>query len=245
MAAFNPNKLRSHLERNRTYRDREQQAGENDAWYVFRSPMRDYERTFADLFPGETNPIYHFKERRRERHEPIIALDLMSDGQALRSFLPERGLAVTLTDQRTELEKSFDQSYIDMINGDVLDMRVWNKVISWVRQHGDSTGKFNLILGRGEGALEGLPNDPALLYLLVERLYELLSSDGGMMVVQLPRDTHASLDGWSKKLSALDGLEVVHSLIEVIAGKEQAAHYPKLKIIKHTKAPTELPPLQL
>lgn len=109
------------------------------------------------------------------------------EGEALRSLIPDSGLSITLTDHRSAEQKQFDDEHrLTLLAGDALRQQTWEATQQWLAEHGGSEQRFHLIVERGSGPLVKFPDDPTFEHRLLNRLWKMLSSDHGMMLLQLP-----------------------------------------------------------
>lgn len=215
---------------------REQQSG-IDAWSVYGENIHNYEDTFHELFPDQPAPLLHFVDERRRLDKPIVVLDIMSDPTALRWLRPDQALAVGLTDQRRETDKQHDDEIgIDMLAGDIINQRIWKKVVEWAQQHSRADGKFNLIIERGLGGLNKFPTDQKFYEILLQHLWSVLSNDHGLMVLQAPPEVEHLIKPWVEQC-------VAAGIPAACAFEHTEYVFPTLKLEKFPDSPDQLPEL--
>ena len=177
-------------------------------WAVYRSTAREYSDVFEDVLPEGVSDIFEWVGNRRKAGKPLVAVDLMSEGMALRQLFPDAGLAVGLSDQRDVDDEEYDRATrIDMITGDLLRTRTWQAIEGWLADH-SPTGKADLIMERGVGGLRNIPNDPKLYHVLINRLWNSISSDNGLLLLQSPAMSGEILQPWAKQVREKTGIAI-------------------------------------
>lgn len=170
-------------------------------WSAYGSSISNYEHIFADLFPGQEQPLMEFREARKRLGKPCIALDLMSEGSALHDLKPDRGLAVTLTHFPNQSAVEPNDNTVDVIAGNIFTQAIWRKVIQWIQHYDPNQPVFDLIMECGTDALAGFPDDPKLMQHLVSNLWSVLSSDDGLLVMELPTAARSYGATWANHLN--------------------------------------------
>lgn len=221
----------------------ERTRGADQRWGIYESSLHDYELEFEPLFHGIDNPLARIIHERRKQNKSAVVLELMGDGNVLRGLLPDRGLAITLTDQRKQANREFDKlAQIDVIAGDVLNKKTWAQVLTWLQQVEGGAGKFNLIMERAYGGLVEFPVDPKFYETLMQNLWSVLSSENGLMVLQLPEELKKQVPSMAQRYH-IAGIQVDYVLEEMCDGRSMPLPHPIIKIEKSATSPEQLPSL--
>jgi hypothetical protein len=79
------------------------------AYAAYRTPIAVSERYFKHVMPGEASFHDFLTERRREKHGPILVMDVMGQGCFIAEGYPvDYELALTLVDPRDDEEIARD-----------------------------------------------------------------------------------------------------------------------------------------
>lgn len=178
--------VRSALIRGKTAADFEDAGRRWSA--TWKEGVLSYQSFFGRVF--ET-PFRDFLIGRRQEGKNTFVLDLMSPGAVLHQLPIQGGLAVSLGDGRTDEEKMADrENGIDLATGNVLLIEPWKKIHSWLFQH--NIDGFDLILCRPDGGLDPsyIPEIKGVYYSLINRAWNVLSPDNGVLLTQVPYHLH-------------------------------------------------------
>ncbi len=147
-----------------------------------------YEEDFEDVLPIPLRELM-------PNIEMFPMMDFMGYGQVLTELEARRGLALALEDNRTLDLFLRQKGKVELVVGDAYCPKIWSEVDSWLASQANDAA-FKLILGRPSGAIYDLNNlkDRSLPYLsALDRLYQRLSFEGGIMVVQCPGFFHQEI----------------------------------------------------
>jgi len=225
------------------YQKRERQHGK-DAWLIYESTIFDYERQFQGLFPDQVKKrsggITQFIEQRRLQQRPVVALDLMSDGHVFRQWEADAALAVNLFDHRTDREKTIDtkDNHLEVVTGSIAIKPTWQAIDNWLKLHSPERGQFDLIMMRGGGPIEDIPSEPKLLYIYLQRLWDRLSPQDGLLLTQIPKEGLTVTEDWAHHVATL-GLDAQFHADKV----RDIQLNPVLKLMRHPNDPEQLPQL--
>lgn len=163
---------------------KEQRRVENgiNPWGIYRSHIEEYKKIFGMLPDSDPEKIV---EEKTEKGRKVYAADIMSEGQALRDLKQiSGGVAVTLGDWRTDEEKEYDaQHNIEVVAGNMLLPSKWNEISKFKKKNHISG--FDLLLCRAGSGWGETRITPKLRRLMLERMYHLLSPNGGVLLVEL------------------------------------------------------------
>lgn len=214
-------------------RDRLSRRGDN--WSVY---GRDFYSYLDDDFFNLTNfnEIYTLL---RPKTEPVI-VDLMASTEAVASLLDElphqkkSGIAVALSDDRNKFQKQRDDFLgIQQVTGDLMESKTWIKLKKALNGK-----KADLIIEAGIAGLDTMPKSPQFYGLILNRTWNLLSENGGMLLAEIPpAHTLAALGiDMSAWKSALDTANIAH---KYDAANNISSGF--LKLIKTPSSPLNLP----
>lgn len=221
----------------REHRDEEKEKGDAH-WKIIDSDLRDYETFFIPVFDYPDGIMPFMRERRRQ-HKPLVVLDLMSNGHPYVDMRTDATLAVCLHENRTEQRQVFerDRAHLTVLPGDAYEGSTWREIDIWLRKTAPNTHAFDLVTVRPVGPIKAVPEDPRLLYIMMQRLWQRLNPDGGMLLTQIPEHARKITERWSEKLRS-SGITAVHPL----AHKEYST-LMMLKLIRKNNDPHRLPEL--
>lgn len=201
----------------------------HSVWSIYGSGVDLYQRTFSDVFKGSLKDTLL---DRKGVGKTAFALDLMGEGQALRSLPIDGGLAVTLNDLRTSKKRSQDdQKNIELISGDILSKKTWSKVSLWLDSHHPEG--FDIILCRPQKALWYFrPIFSQIEYYLFQQVWERLNNDG-MFLTEILWQDELPEEAWVNVLNHYPSITTHyrHNHLGNIV-------LPTLSIIKHADAPS-------
>ena len=167
-------------------------------------PGKDYRDLFGgywDIF-GENFKSYldDFSKADKDRELPqlikVIAakpkpviIDLMAPTNTLADFSSKnrnykimKALAVGYGDTRHETVKKVDKMLgINYISTDLANIQNFNKISDWL-----GNDMADLIMERGYGGLRYVPTNLDYQYRVIHKIWEMLSPDGGLALLQLP-----------------------------------------------------------
>lgn len=154
-------------------------------WGIRASSFSNYLKDFQQV--DEDCIIESFCKSLKEK-EPAVILDFLSWTEAIRSLVNQyhissvKGAAVAYSDTRGIFARLADRRLnIKQLCGDLNTKTPWKNVEEFL--DGD---KAHLIMERGYGGLMHLSYDPAFYYRVIGKLWETLSPDGGLMLLQIP-----------------------------------------------------------
>ena len=161
---------------------------------LYNSPVESYDYTFKAVLEGKS-----IMDLIKETDDPYI-LDLMAPvgtivdivtrlPRDIRRTDEKRGVAVSLTGVSEQQSILLAKFGITQIPGDLTKAKTWNG-IDTVR--GDR--QFTHIFERGFGALSLLPTHPEFFRYAFNRSWEMLSSNNGHMLLQLPKPEQVNID---------------------------------------------------
>ncbi len=157
---------------------RDETANKEEAWGVYGKDFGQYSETF-----GLSQKILpDFIESVRRRHTPF-GLDLLSGTEMLES-LKIGGIAVGLTDARSEEQKGKDKNVRWQLTYDLLDERklAWRAVRRTMLFH--HIPAFDLITQRGILGFELISPDPTLHFYHLQQMWSVLA-EGGMILTEI------------------------------------------------------------
>lgn len=155
-------------------------------WKVSGSDFSDYLVDFKNFI--KSSKVMDHVEKLKYVRNPVI-IDLMSSTHALQDLYlnyldmnPIAGLAVSPDDIRSSSERECDDIYnITHLNGNLRDPQTWKDMNAWLNGR-----KASLIMSRPFAGLRYIPTRPLFYKSVMTRLWDMLDSDGGMMMLQTP-----------------------------------------------------------
>ena len=119
--------------------------------------------------------------RKKMERVEVKAADIMGYGAVLRD-LDINGVAIALTDARTEQMKLYDEEHdIQMIVGDVFSTRTWNKLDALYPEQ----EYFDFLLCSPNGASPRIPDSIEISAYLLSRIYPHLSRNHGIFLTEI------------------------------------------------------------
>lgn len=207
-------------------------AQNSDRWGIHDSLIRDYDDTFEWVLEGES-----IIDMVSKKSFPVV-IDLMAPTGTLRDLFgkilvqKKFGLAVSLSDQRSNRDKRVDKQLgIEHVDGDILNMKTWRKIEKKLKGK-----KVDLIVERGLGGLTHITKDERVHFLLFQRAWDLLKEEGGIMLLEVPQvyaGYTTNVKEWIAHLRE-KGIKVV----------DDFEFNGVLKIVKTPDSPKKLPVLQ-
>lgn len=154
---------------------------DRSGWGQHGSSFASYRLDFGPFFTDED------MQTLAKKPFPVV-IDLLSSTHAtsnLLSQLPQsqgQGIAVELRDRRHFLRRFRDKrANITQVEGDLTLPRAWEEISSLLDGR-----KADLVMERGNGALAHLPKDERLYRVFLSKIWDMLSSDGGMFIGHFP-----------------------------------------------------------
>jgi len=195
----------------------------NGAEYKSRDPQRDcrytdggYWSIFGENFESYLNDfrlvdgdgkLPDIINKIASKHKPVI-VDLLAPTNTIaditytiRGLRRIKGLAVGLGDTRCEDVRLLDKAFgIDYIPTDLKVFQNFNKISEWL-----GPDKADLIMERGYGALEIMPTNLRYQYRVINVIWKMLDTSGGLALLQLPplRDLHENeipVEEWASEV---------------------------------------------
>ncbi|MBI4360117.1 MAG: hypothetical protein HY564_03420 [Candidatus Jacksonbacteria bacterium] len=207
-------------------------------WNVYGHESVPYEYTFKNLFEnGEFTTFDDWATKRKEHGKPVFVLDLMGTGNFMNVY--DTMVAVTLFDMQDKPPIGDKSKYI--IEGNIYTGSIWHKIERCINEH-----KFDLITCRPYGAFLHQTDKrfvkrhehayTTLYTMLLQRAYELLSFDDGLLLSEIP------------DMKAFNN-EVISHYIELLTKSGVKANYSQsdkerfyqFKLEKNHDSPMKLP----
>lgn len=214
----------------------------NEGWVAYGSTARSYDNYFEDALGGHS-----LMDIIVDNPSPV-AIDLMAPSFTLSDMFKRLnpnaspvGIAVSLKDRRTPHERARDEDLgIIQIAGDLTRNLTWKKI-----QESLGDRKANLIMERGIGAWEFFPQHEKLFGIILSRLWNMLSDDGGVLALETPFSS-ASLLGVHRNIRYIEwvelcsttGIKISQTTIRTLAG-----WHDMIVLRKTPNSPEELPHL--
>jgi hypothetical protein len=155
--------------------------GDELGYALYDSPISSYEASFASVLDGK-----HITDLLSGISSPTV-IDLMSSSAAVADLFSQIsapnmcGIAVSLEDVRTKAEELRDEKLgVSQIVGNVTSPETWEEKIK-LKLRGR---KADLIMERAL-FVQDIPDKPLLYGALLQRMWDLLSSNG-ILLLQLP-----------------------------------------------------------
>lgn len=147
-------------------------------WGIYESSFMNYLDTFTQI--DTDGKVVSMLEHLRDNHvqDPVI-IDLMASKSALKdiqqhyNISPKGLLAVS--------DKPSLWSPISSIRGDLNEDKTWNKIDKWLGKR-----KAKIIMERGYQGLDYVPTTLDYQRKTLSRMWDMLDSDGGLLVLQTP-----------------------------------------------------------
>lgn len=220
-----------------------------DKWQMQFSGRESYEYTFKYLLGDKS--IQNIIEKWDDKTE-VAALDLMGLGTVFEELKLQHGLGVALSDARTPEIKAKHGQAIDVVAGNILERKTWNKIENWLQQQGLQDPRFKLALFRPIGGINFIPHNPSIVHALIQRLWKLMSNDEAELLAVAPYYSDQLAAAWLKKLNATPGISASLQTTQDILAAEQGTmvHYmdsptTAIRLIKHAAAPEILPTIEV
>lgn len=156
-----------------------------------------------------------------------------------------KGLVVGLEDHSKSdflpnVQAAYDDPNIQMQYGDITSSDTWGVIGDWVKEHGPA----DLVMERAMGGLHYLPQHKKMYGMLINRAWETVKSDGGILLLEtLRRDKldqlGISLDGWVKELKS-SGFDVKYDPGDMM-DRSILHETGKIMLTKSLESPSVLP----
>lgn len=184
---------------------------------------------FDDFFqPILNKPIETLIEEYKDSHPETYIMNLMGGVQLLRELKPSRGVAIRLSDTRTEDEMTDDINHnLYVIKGDILSKSLWRRI----------PAEQDFIFSMPQGALYSIPINENMYYFLINEIWKKLR-EGGTMFVQGPNFAVSWLEEWIPILNKNLGIDAKYA-----PSQSHNIDYVALSVVKSYDYPAHLPPL--
>lgn len=208
--------------------------GNFDGWLEYGVGIEVYQETFSKVLGG-----INIVDFVKGRHHPVV-VDLMSPSEGLADLFrqisePGLGLAVSLEDlRRKETQRRDHRLNIYQLAGDVTKFSTWNAIDQKLKGK-----KADLIMERGKEGLVFIPVNKRFYAIIINKLWNMLSEEGGIMLIETP--------GFSKDY--LENVMPIPKWIDYLKTKGIDAAYDlgdwnhsgTLRVTKKTQSPKVLP----
>lgn len=204
------------------------EGGDQTQWTFYGSPLKEYEETFKGVLPDTS--IISFVLGKTS---PVV-LDFMSPSKALRDLFrkvqdeDKVGIAISLSDRRSrKIKKADERLGIHQVAGNVIRSSTWDEIDSKLKNR-----KADLIMERGELGLIYIPPHPKFYAIMVNKMWNLLSSYSGMLLLQVPYSD--AVISWVDYLNSQN----IKAYFSFSGG---SGLFPSLRIDKNLNSPSKLP----
>lgn len=215
----------------------DKKGNRHERWSMNWSGLDFYQVAFERVLEGRS-----IVDLFKDKEEPVV-IDLMSPSTMLGELFHElnqqgkrgRGIAVALVDSRNDIEKERDEKLgVIQLEGDLTRSNTWRAV----EQSLPEGKKADVIISRPALAYDFLPNHPGFYSYALQKIWNMLSSDSGTLLIQTPRKgalrkLGLSLEDWK--------LELETAGIETTIGYGILDRYGLVKIVKKHDSPEQLP----
>lgn len=209
------------------------------AWTIFNNYFSDYMIDFNRV--DREGWIPSFIEYLKSQGTATI-VDFMSSTDAVRSLargllrkVDVHGIAVGFSDRRTDLEKEQDEDLgISFVPGNLNKGKTWRDITDKLNGR-----KADLIMERGYGGLHYVPTDKRFQRVVLSRMWDMLGSENGMLIVQTPpqyvlEKRNIPITHWLEKLKNED---IPYQFLPLFQSKDGDMPYGLLAITKHSDCP--------
>lgn len=207
---------------------------EGKPWAVRGSSLSSYAFDFSDVLdkPLAETLVEHKKGQDR------WILDLMADETVVREVVDlgyKGGLAVSLGFPPLHREGSSmpEVSTVGTINGDILVKDTWRQIRGWLDSQGAHS--FDVVISRPVGGTLLLTSSSEIHLMLLRRSWELLSSEGGLLLYQTPGFLNPNVRKYYDLLKD-SGIQISYLRDDSLGGLLQ-----EVKIVKTPDSPQKLP----
>lgn len=210
-----------------------------DSWPINGEDIDSYESDFRYVLGGT-----HIVDIVKGKSFPVF-VDIMGPSDTLADLSrqipnkPKFGLAVSYVDKRSDQKKIEDEKLgIKQIAGDIMRAETWEKINKEL-----DGKKADLVIERAVMGIEYIPKNAKLYAFLINKAYELLSDNGGVLLVQTPGEESLTKSGvdierWVEYLNK-NNINAVCKLDERRA--DLPYKWRVLKIVKTPDSPKNLP----
>jgi len=208
------------------------------SWYIFGENFDSYLDDFSKADKDKKLPQLISKIAAKPK--PVI-IDLMAPTNTLADFSDKnrnykimKALAVGYGDTRHETVKKVDEMLgINYISTDLSNIQNFNKISEWL-----GSDRADLIMERGYGGLSHVPTNLDYQYRVIHKIWEMLSPDGGLTLLQLPSisDLHANdihIGVWIKNVKQSG---IYCQYLPSYASKDAGVNYGILALQKNSPA---------
>lgn len=217
-------------------------------WGYQNSKISSYDQSFSNVLEGRK-----ISDLIKATTHPVV-IDLMSAPNTLHTLFQEvpevegRGLVVGLKDHevgefRPEAQAAYQDPNVTMLYGDISTNKTWAEIRDWVESNG---GKADLVMERAMAGLYHLPQHKRMYGMLLNRAWELVKDDGGVLLFEtLNREKLGqlgiSLDNWVEELKSA-GLDVGYDPGDLMAKpSDLISQTGKIMLTKTPESPSVLP----
>ncbi len=211
-------------------------------WGVYDSHIDSYnDESFYGILPEPLSQILGNKALQTPGRE-LVVVDLMASTRGLRSLArilksdfgcSMKGVAVSLTDDRSEAVKSKDAGFgIKHIAADLGKDTTWKKLTEAV-----PNGTADYIVSAGVGGLSYLPHHRDYYIATMQRLWGMLRPEGGVMTIEVPDNKRLAMVGIGSLFRATFSWQQQG----IFAKSTSSAYTSVIHIERNPSNPAELP----
>lgn len=233
--------------------------GSDELWRIYGENIRHYQKEFNAVLHGET--IVNFV---KSRESPVV-IDFMGPSDTIASLFkklppdkPKYGLAISLDDIRSRGKVKRDEKLnIQQLAGDITESSTWKEINDRLQGR-----KADLIMERAQSGVWNIPLDAKLYAILINKAWQMLSEQHGMLLVQVPDSIDLlrykiPITRWVNYLKEkgidADYRSISRSLQEFLvrntfgigAPLGSISYYGSMKLIKTPDSPKDLPFLNI
>lgn len=201
-------------------------------WRVYGSEVSNYNKSFREVLNGHSLSSL-LKNKKR-----AVIIDLMGPSDTIADLFEKfykksrYGLAVSLGDLRNDEQIKRDKRLnIVQIAEDIIKSSTWDEI---EEKLDDRKAKADLIMERALAGLAWLPQDPRFLAMLLNKAWELLSEDSGILIAEVP----SRFQPEAKKM--IEGFRKNYNM-NASAAKSDYDGGLYIKLVKTPNSPEKLP----
>lgn len=199
-------------------------------WDTYDSSVQSYQISFRKVLEGKD--ILSWAQSK----DTLTVVDLMSSSEAIASIFtslpsdkPKFGLAVSLEDVRSDLQKERDgRLNIEKLDGDIILPSTWRKIEKKLAGR-----RADLIVERAQGGILTLPRDSGFYEFTMGRMWKMLN-EGGMLLLETPYLCNFSMPADISQWARLLMINNINAIFDDYA----------MKLVKTPDSPEKLPFLQ-
>lgn len=164
-------------------------GSEADYWRVYGSAIDSYREALGRVIGSESLVTRMGKRALAIENRPLVVVDLMATTAGVRSLAQAtsarvNGIAVSLTDDRTDRQKATDEKLgVRHLAGDLGNSATWRNLRNMLAGE-----KADYIISSGVGGLHYLPRHPQFYAGVLNRMWGMLHPDEGTMMLEVPAD---------------------------------------------------------